>query len=768
MKKYLFILVLVNLILLSSARSQTLTKNELLEYAKAAADYGWNTHNENIESWKKSINLKYVFGYNPPGNDMYIAALYAHLYKEFGNKEYFKRAKELLVKYGEYRKAYPPDYFKTRKEYEKGLPALPNIFTGSTYCRAYILLKDEIGWTKEERATVEKIISESADYIINSQEWGPMNRAMLRAEFLASCVKALSNHQNRQNWEMVARSIGDDNFGKWEIEDATGYHAIWLYSLLNYGEFIGDESYLSTPTLHYYFKYFSQLLAPDYTIPEFGDADYNSGWVRFLPCLVKGAAVYKDPEIQWAAAKIFQKNFPKDKSSFSPALGLFYYDCYRWGNFNLKPEEPKSLSSEVLDDIVGKKIIFRDGWKENSNYLLLNYRDEGDGGLLFRDNLRNTIPVEEEKMHHGHSDENSISLLMSNGSILLRDGGYRDYMPSGPYGAFRQDYFHNKVCIRNNKIFKGQKEGEYRYSTYESPVVGQGMLEFFRNSGAYRKVISQKIDFLTFKEFDFSRTRVTDPKLKYEQDRLIYWIKDLNIYVVFDVVKFLEENYYTTANLWNTRKILNQDNGWYDTEYDTLRNIPLNTNTSLLIYFPEKVHKMEGVEEQNRNWQKEKVIYQMDSRHCNMGDMISFVTVLIPHKKGSDFNKILSSIKLSDLSHPGKTLGLKIISDNKTYYVCAKLDLDMDLIRDFRRPKYTYETGKVKFDDFETDGNNLFAIVEGNQVNYCISNTVKGTYKNQVMFEQLPVDCGLAFDGSKDAPGVFKVRYWKANFEFKK
>ena len=70
----------------------------------------------------------------------------------------------------------------------------------------------------------------------------------------------------------------------------------------------------------------------------------------------------------------------------------------------------------------------------------------------FRDYLRDSIPVEEEKMTHGHADENSIVLLMSGGSVLLRDGGYRDYMPSGPFGAYRQDYFHNRLVVRPEKI----------------------------------------------------------------------------------------------------------------------------------------------------------------------------------------------------------------------------------------------------------------------------------------------------------------------------
>ena len=86
--------------------------------------------------------------------------------------------------------------------------------------------------------------------------------------------------------------------------------------------------------------------------------------------------------------------------------------------------------------------------------------------MNFRDYLRDSIPVEEEKMTHGHADENSIVAAdVAAGRVLLHDGGYRDYMPSGPFGAYRQDYFHNRLVVRPEKIFMGQKAGEQRYST---------------------------------------------------------------------------------------------------------------------------------------------------------------------------------------------------------------------------------------------------------------------------------------------------------------
>jgi hypothetical protein len=264
-----------------------------------------------------------------------------------------------------------------------------------------------------------------------------------------------------------------------------------------------------------------------------------------------------------------------------------------------------------------------------------------------------------------------------------------------------------------------------------------------------------------------SRTRVTDDKLGYQHDRIINWVKDLNIFVVFDVIKFTVEDYYTTANLWHTRKILAQGERWYDTVYDSLGTTALPMNKSLLIYFPEKGERMEGVESQKRYWQNEWTMYQMDSRHCDVGDMVTFTTILIPHEKDADIQKLLTSVKMVDISHPTKTVGVKIESGGATYYVCAKLDLQMDIVRDHRRPKYTYGSGKVRFDDFESDGSNILAVVKGNKIDYCITNTVKATYKGQVMFEQPFVNSGLAFDGGPAEPGAGKVRYWEDVFEVK-
>jgi hypothetical protein len=441
---------------------------------------------------------------------------------------------------------------------------------------------------------------------------------------------------------------------------------------------------------------------------------------------------------------------------------LVLSDAMRWADFSLPAVAPTDGSRQVLEDMVGKKVVFRNGWAPTSTYMLLNYRDEGDGGWLFRENLRTSIPVEEEKMHHGHSDENSIALLMRNNSVLLHDGGYRDYMPSGPYGAFRADYFHNRVVVRDGKIALGQREGEYRYATPgRHAVPGQSMLDFFRNSGAYRDVRTRKIDFLTLKDMDFARTRILDDGLGYEADRLIFYVKRLDWFVVVDAIRFTRPTYLTMANLWHTRTVLSSGPGWYDTAYDSLQSVDVRGPDRLLVVFPQRDRLHEGVEEQERYYQREHVVYQLIGRHGYRNDMQVFVTVLIPHGADRQPADLARQIRMLDMQEPDRAVGLTITDSGTTYVIGAKLDLEKELVRDWRRPMYTYDSGKTRYGDFETDAYTLCAVDDGSSVRYAVVGAVKVMWKGKVLHEQLPVTAGLAFDGSPDQAGTAKLRYWE-------
>jgi len=739
-------------------------REEYLAYSRAAAEEAWQRLDAQHEQWRKSIDVEYVFGYNPPGNDVYLAALYANLYELDGNREYLQRARGLLVNYGEYKKAYPSDYVKSRPEFARGLPALPNIFSFPKYLRAYEVLKRAGVLSPEDRETIEQNIAESADFMIDFQEWGPMNRALLRAECLAYAAKLAPDHPRAPTWRMMARAIGDDSWAQWEIEDATGYHGVWLYSLLGYAsDALEDESIYRTAVLHYYFDYFRALVSPAGVVPDFGDAYWGGGWDRMIPFFEKGAAVYRDGRLRWAAEQAFRRFLDPMPERKSPFLALLMTDAARWADFSIESVQPTGLSQQVLEDQVGKKVVFRNGWEKQSTYMLYNYRDEGDGGWLFREYLRTSIPVEEEKMHHGHADENSIVLLMKNGAILLHDGGYRDYMPSGPYGAFRADYFHNRLAVRSGKIALGQKEGQHRYATAKRGAVeGQSMLEFFRNSGAYRQVRTQHVDFLSLEQFDMSRTRIIDVELGYEADRIITYVKPLDWFVVFDVLRYTRPGYLTMANLWQTRLVHASGPGWYDTSYDSLRTIDVSGSERLLVHFPFRARLEEGFESQMRYWQKEQVIYQMIGRHGYLNDLQAFVTVLIPHDASVKPETLVGRVRMLEVAEYPAAVGIQLADGEKTYTIGAKLDLQRELVHDWKRPMYDYESGKIRYGEFETDGYNLFVVEDARVIDYTMVGGVKITRLGKTLHEQPPVLSGLRFDGSPDGEGVGKLRYWRA------
>jgi hypothetical protein len=746
-----------------SESPQAVGKQEYLAYMRGAAEDGWNAVDADRARYRSSIDTNYVFGYAPPGNEPYLAALSANLYEITREEVYLDRVLDLLLYYGKHRDAYPPSYAKKRPEYGGVLPALPNIFTFQKYCHAYTILKKYRSLTAAQRRTIDDNIAGSADYFCLFQEWGAMNRAMLRVEGLLYAAKAVPDHPHRRNWLMIGEAIAGDNWDEWEIEDATGYNAIWLYALLGYVSDIRQEEILyRRPVMQYYFEYFLQLMCPAGIIPDVGDSNWGSGWEKMIPYFEKGATVNHDPRLRWAAARLFRKYctpLPEKRSVF---VGLTLSDAYRWADFSLPATEPTNGTQQVVDDIVGKKVVFRNGWSDSSTYMLYNFRDEGDGGWLFREYLRNSIPVEEEKMTHGHADENSISLLMRNKSVLLHDGGYRDYMPSGPFGAYRADYFHNRIVVRNEKIALGQHAGQFRYaSPNRDSVAGQTMLGFFRNSGAYRAVRTQKVDFFARKEFELSRSRIIDAEWGYEADRAVVYVKPLDCFVVFDAVRFTRPGYLTMANLWHTRRILDRGAGWFDTAYDSLTSANVSGNERLLIQFPQRALMEEGVESEQRYYQKEQAIYQMIGRHGYLNDMQMFVTVLMPHDKSVDPRTLLNRVRMLPVDERQRTLCVGLTAGETTYMVGMKMDYQADLFRDWRRPMYSYETGKVKFGDFTTDAMTLFAVMDPKNVRYGMVVGSKIEYKGKVLHEQGAAECDLAFDGSAPQPGVIKLRYWE-------
>jgi hypothetical protein len=89
------------------------------------------------------------------------------------------------------------------------------------------------------------------------------------------------------------------------------------------------------------------------------------------------------------------------------------------------------------------------------------------------------------------------------------------------------------------------------------------------------------------------------------------------------------------------------------------------------------------------------------------------------------------------------------------------------MARDNRRPRYTYESGRIRFGDFESNGDFLFASLEGTRLSYTIVNLTKALYKDRLLIESKPWQSGLAFDGTPDSSERGKLRYWRDDIVLK-
>lgn len=764
--RFTFLSIICFLIVNSSQAVEPKPLKDYLEFSKQSAEWTWEHKDSIIDSWRENFDPDYVWGYFAPPKLIEMTRINAALFSIENDDKYAQRAKEILLTYRNFRDEYPEKAAAQRPDYESGVPPLPDFFNLMLYIRAYDMMKDKGIFDKAEKKIIEETVAASLDYQMRIQEWGPTNRAILRAECFAWALRAFPDHPKATKWKIYEQAAGGDNWGNWQIEDAAHYHAVWLYSMTGYAE-ANDrlEELFQLPEMHYYDDYFLNLMCPAGMIPDFGDSYWMSYWYRFLAFFETAANQYDDPELKWAASVIADTFFDTtDVNETQIACTLL--DCYRLGSDEIQPRKPDNLSTEVMGDLVGKKVVFRDGWDANSTYMLLNYRDEGDGGMLFRNYLRDTYPTEEEKMVHGHADENSIAMLMYGGSILLHDGGYREYMPSGPYGAYRADYFHNRMCVRPEKIWMGQEKDGHRYSPPDNPEIpGQKVLEFLHNSGACQPVRTQKTDFMTFDEFDYSRTRLIHERFGYQWDRAVIYVKETDMFIVFDIVKANERGYLTACNLWHTRGILAQGEHWYDTRYDSLGSIGLQTDNNLLIYFPKTHFRLESVEDENRFWQKEKLISQYTGQHFELGRYIGFVTVLAPHSRGIDPKEIVQNISYFGTKDDDKGMAVEIKHNDKVIKLGVKCELRMDIVRDYRRPKYTYEAGKMQFGKLETNGDLFFTVTSGNKMAYTIINFSKAYFDGKELFVQKEANFGLSFDGKPDRSGRSKVRFWQGEIE---
>ena len=714
-----------------------------LRLAMAACDRCLASCEDQVAEWRRSYKPTEETGYCPPAEPVWLANLAASLYDLTGREQYAREAVRLLERHHEFKSAFPESLRVARPEFADGVPTLTDFYQIPYFARAYLYVRDAPCMTEEAHLTIQRSIAESADFMLCHAEWGPMNRAMLRAEGFMLAAEACPEHPQAANWRKLARLTAADSRGQWSIEDSSVYQPVWINSMIRYADLVGDPSWFTSHTFSPYLDYFLRLLSPDGMVPDYGDARWNENWDEYVACFERGAREYRRGDLKWAAGRIIESMLPLYGDALDARMGSALADACRWADDTIQPQVPAAGSQQVIDDLIGKKIVFRNGWGDDADYLLLNYCDEGPYAHVPREILRQTIPVEEEKMHHGHADENAICRLMSGGCVLLHDGGYREGLPSGPFGAYRADYFHNRLVVR-----------PYRKDA------DQPLFEFLRNSGAYVPVRTEKIDFFTGEDVDVSRTRLVDDNLGYSADRVIVYVKPNELYLVFDIVSFQRSGYYTLATLWHATDVLDRGENHFVTAVDRIAGHALPKTQALLIAFLEGGDRKLASFDVCRNRQSETAAYQSIASHYYAGQRQTFVTALVPHRRGADTKALLDSLELLDAEKPGEGIAVKLTDGQVVRYICVREDLESGVLTDNVRPRYTFDSGRVRYGPIETDASFAYAAVRGDKLSFLATHMVKVLFNGQEVFSARPNTFWLQPNGSPTVHALTKWRIW--------
>ena len=612
--------------------------------------------------------------------------------------------------------------------------------------------------TPEVKARIDERVTRQASMFLDHHvEWGAMNHATnYIVDGMMAVARVFPDHPRCQDWIQFAEKMLATSWGKWGIEDSQNYSPIWLLPLVHYADLTGRrEEFFAMPTTVYCFHYYVNLLSPRGDIPEFGDGGLGGSWDRYVCLLERGAAEYRNGEMKYAARRVFKafrdlhRSFEKGMYSDINWAFLFtslFLDAYRWADDSVEESVPTTGSREVLEDYVGKKVVFRNGWDTTSTYMLLNYMDVPPFGVDGRDELRTTIPVEAEKTHHGHADENTICTLMSKGAVLLGESGYRETDTTGPSGEFRADTYHNRLVART-----GLADSQTR------------LLPFLLDYGRYKFVSTKSLHFHTLRPVDVSRTRLTDLETGYQWDRIVTYVKKLDLFVLFDVVKVLRAGAYTFANLLYGERVVEAKDGLYNTRMDHLGHTGdiLNPDTaSLVICFPDRDGKRDGAEQIRRAYQNQVCVYQARSDEFAAGQYVAFTTVLAPVEKGGNPEALLGSIEHIAPSEGAPGVGLKLGRGDGYTLIVATLDPEAAYLEENVRPRYTFASGRSRYGELETDARYAVLDVSPGKVAYSFVEATKLLYGDKALFAPEPLSIRQD-DGIYTRVGSVRWRAWE-------
>ena len=660
----------------------TTRRNDYLTAVQAAYMHAFPRLEAEVERWQRQFRdhntWNALFGYASPKWPLHLAAAAAFLYEQTGESALAAHACDTLLRYRGWTQLMPAVAAAARPEYAEGVPPLDCVFDPVVYSAACQRIRPAV--PTETYELLAGIAADSLQTIWRFPEWGGHNRAMLRAASLAVSAQAFPTHPAVTAWIRMADELAEESWGRWSIEDAMMYQAHWLRAMILYAEARGKNQELAQfaqPRQH--LRAFVQLLSPIAAPPDYGDSHWaiNSAW-DWLACLEWGATTYRDPTMKWAAVRLWANH--QQQEPFGIHVANVLELAWHWCDETLVPQLP-SETHDALDDLVIKKIVFRTGWEGSASYACLNYRDEGEYGLAARDYLRTTLAVSAEKMHHGHADEGSISLLVHDSTVLLHESGYREDPPDGIY---RADLYHNRLIWRHDF------------------TPGTPNLAGLAGTGRYFPVRTQRLYHTRLGDAIISRIRVTDEGEGVIWDRSIFFLPELPCWVVMDAAHALHSAPRTHALLWWTTDLLARSDGWVDTHVGRIQEWENARRACLRIYTPATGPAQVQIDEQRRRcFGFERCLATIWRGYHAVEQTVEFVTVLWPHPYGEETAGPLVERLASEPA--GRGIAVRLTWQGETRTITALNDLTAGWLPEEIRPRYSFAQGRTIYGPLATD-----------------------------------------------------------------
>jgi hypothetical protein len=652
--------------------------------------------------FRANAALNALLGYASPKWPLHLAVVAGFLYERDGDETLADRARDILLRYRTWTQLMPPDAAAARPEYAAGVPPLDCAFDPPLFAATAERIRGAT--TAEQRRALADLMADSLRPVWRFPEWGGHNRAMLRAASLACCARVFPEHVDAPAWRAMADELAEESWGRWSIEDAMMYQATWLRALILYAEATDRAGELAQQIpVRLHLRAMPQLMSPLGVLPDFGDSRWltHSPW-EGLACLEWGAAACGDETMKGAARRIWEEWQEHGTPHIDAAHVLTF--AWRWCDDARSAHAP-SAAADALDDLVSKKIVTRTGWDGAAAYACLNYRDEGDYGRIARDYLRTNLAVSAEKMHHGHADEGSISLLIYDRTILLHESGYRELPPDGMY---RADFYHNRLIWR-----PGILGGRGDPSGGASEVTPRDLMD----NGHYKPTRTERLYQTRLGDAELSRVRVTDEREGIAWERTIFFLPALPCWVVIDAARALRAGPRTFGLLWWTTDVLAHGPGWADTHIGRIQGYENAANACLRILTPAIPGQTIGQTSARlrRAFQEEMCLAGIWRGHHEAGRTVNFVTVLWPRPYPSSRDADLAAapqLRAEVLaSDPfGRGLAVKQTWQDETRLLVALNDLTAAWLQEEVRPRYTFAQGRTTYGPLTTDA--AFACVK--------------------------------------------------------